>query len=150
MAKSNRGVVSSLRSLLSFGEESEAGKDATTLLHEDHDRVDALFSRFEAATGNAEKRDIARKTIAELRVHAQLEEQLFYPSLASELEDDEMVKCAIEEHGLMKHLLDDLDRMRPNDGSFDAKYKVLTEIVRHHVREEESQVFPAAQSSDLD
>src|SRR5690606_8446166 len=80
----------------------------------------------------------------------QLEEQLFYPSLASELEDDEMVKCAIEEHGLMKHLLDDLDRMRPNDGSFDAKYKVLTEIVRHHVREEESQVFPAAQSSDLD
>jgi hemerythrin-like domain-containing protein len=149
MAK-NRGVVSSLRSLLSFGEEQAEGKTATALLHEDHERVDGLFRSFESAKGNAEKRDIAAKTVAELRVHAAIEEELFYRALARELEDDEPVKYAVEEHAVVKRLLDDLEGMKPSEDTFHAKYKVLSELVRHHVREEEGQIFPAAESSDLD
>jgi hemerythrin-like domain-containing protein len=119
--------------------------DAIVLLRDDHKKVQQLFKRFEGLGPNASKmkRDVVDKIIEELSVHSGIEEQIFYPAAREVLEDDSMVLEDLEEHHIMKWTLLELQGMRPEDERFDAKVKVLIEMVRHHIKEEEEELFPA-------
>jgi hemerythrin superfamily protein len=119
--------------------------DAITLLKNDHRTVEELFERYEKTgpRGKKAKRSIADKIIRELSIHAEIEEMIFYPSVRSWVpEETSDVLEALEEHNVVKWLLADLERMSPNDERFDAKMSVMMESVRHHVKEEQNEMFP--------
>ncbi|HXJ63952.1 MAG TPA: hemerythrin domain-containing protein [Actinomycetota bacterium] len=119
--------------------------DAITLLKDDHRKVKELFSKYERA-GNrafATKKKLVDKITEELSVHAAIEEQVFYPSVREaivETEDD--VLESLEEHHIVKWTLSELEKMEPQDERYDAKVTVLIESVRHHIGEEEQDMFP--------
>ena len=119
--------------------------NALTLLKQDHNNVDELFSRFEQLGDDdaTEKRAVVDKIIEHLSVHAAIEEQVFYPAVqdASAEAEDTLLE-ALEEHHLAKLTLNELEKMAPDDKRFDAKVRVLIESVRHHVEEEENELFP--------
>lgn len=119
--------------------------DAITLLKEDHKTVEELFKRFEKAGDKAytTKRAIVDRIIEELSVHAVIEEQLFYPvTRATVPETEDIALESLEEHHIVKWVLNELDSMSPEDERFEAKVTVLMENVRHHVKEEEEEYFP--------
>lgn len=125
--------------------------DVIQLLRDDHKLVRSLFAQY-AKASNGEKPQIAHRIIRELTVHAAIEERVVYPAFRAAFQDPRMIYEAIEEHQLVHLLLDKLNRFRPGPGSatFDARFKVLRELVRHHVDEEESRVFPKAEAHELD
>jgi hemerythrin superfamily protein len=119
--------------------------DAVTLLKQDHKTVDELFTKFEQAGPRAfkTKRRLVDQVIEELSVHAAIEEQIFYPAtreFVPEIEDH--VLESLEEHHIVKWTLSELEDLDPTDERFDAKVMVLIESVRHHVKEEERDMFP--------
>ncbi len=119
--------------------------DAITLLKEDHRTVEQLFKRFEQAGDRAhvQKRQIVDRIIQELSVHAAIEEQVFYPVARTTVPDTEDIALeSLEEHHVVKWLLEELVAMDPAQERFDAKVTVLIENVRHHVEEEENEFFP--------
>ena len=119
--------------------------DAITLLKADHKSVEALFKRFEKAGDDAHKtkRQIVDKIIEELSVHAAIEEQVFYPAVREAVPDaDDEVLEGLEEHHVAKWTLSELEGMDPEHERFKAKVTVLIESVRHHVEEEEAEMFP--------
>jgi hemerythrin superfamily protein len=121
------------------------GMNALTLLKQDHDDVEALFTRFEQAAPRAyrEKREIADRVIEELSTHASIEEQVFYPAIRKELPDEAaLVLEALEEHHLVKLSLAEIEKLPAQAERFTAKMTVLMESVRHHVQEEEAELFP--------
>jgi Hemerythrin HHE cation binding domain len=122
---------------------------AVALLKEDHDRVKDLFDRFEAAKGRAAKRKIVRAALTELKVHAAIEEELFYPAVRKAVGKEVMTE-ADEEHHVAKLLIAELDRMDGSESHFDAKFRVLAENVRHHIKEEEDEMLPKAKTARLD
>lgn len=131
--------------------------DAIKLIKEDHERVEALFKKFEEAGSNAHKtkRDIADRVIEELSVHASIEENVLYPKmqeLGGKFED--MVTEANVEHGEAKKALTDMMGLDAEDPLLDAKMAALIGGVRHHVEEEESEMLPslreAVSREDLD
>ena len=119
--------------------------DAVTLLRNDHRTVEGLFKKFEKAGPNAHKtkKDLVEKIIEELSIHAAIEEQVLYPAARKAVPDasDEVLE-ALEEHHIVKWVLSELDGMEPTDERFQAKVTVLIENVRHHVEEEEDDLFP--------
>lgn len=119
--------------------------NALTLLKQDHQAVASLFERFEKAGPNAhvEKRKVADKVIEHLSTHAAIEEQLFYPAVRAKLQDETpTVLEALEEHHAAKLVLSELEKLPSTAERFDAKFTVLIESVRHHVKEEEDELFP--------
>jgi hemerythrin-like domain-containing protein len=119
--------------------------DAIALLKADHAEVEKLFKRFEGLGPRAHKTrlDIAKKVITALSQHAAIEEQVLYPAARAKLPDDEdLVLEALEEHHVVKWVLSELDGMTPDDERFEAKFIVMAESVRHHVEEEEGEMFP--------
>jgi hemerythrin superfamily protein len=119
--------------------------DAITLLKNDHKTVNELFKKFEKAGDGAHKTKakLVEQIIHELAVHAAVEEVAFYPfikGVSPDLTDD--VLESLEEHHVVKWLLSELDGMSPKEERFDAKVTVLIENVRHHVEEEEQEMFP--------
>jgi len=130
--------------------------DAITLLKDDHKTVEGLFKRFEQAGDRAykAKRKLVDRMIHELAVDASIEEQLFYPAAREHVESaEDVVLESLEEHHIVKWTLSELEKMDPQDERFDAKVTVLMESVRHHVKEEEKDMFPkirkAMEASDL-
>lgn len=124
--------------------------DALSLLREDHRQVEKLFGRFEETTSRAHKtrNDLVAKMIRELSAHAAIEEQFFYPMLRKAVSElDDMVLEALEEHHIVKWTLSELQGMDAADERFGAKVSVLMESVRHHVKEEERELFPAVKSA---
>lgn len=124
--------------------------DAITLLKDDHKTVEKLFKSFEKAGDRAHKtkRDLVDRMIEELSVHAAIEEQVFYPEIRRLVPDQEdMCLESIEEHHIVKWVLSELEGMDPEHERFEAKATVLMEQVRHHVDEEESDLFPAVRSA---
>jgi hemerythrin superfamily protein len=117
--------------------------DALALLKKDHQTVEKLFARFEKRPS----KDIADRFVRELAIHATVEEQLFYPAIrqlaqAQKLEEaDEKVLEALEEHHVAKWVLSEIEDLDAGDERFQAKCMVLIESVRHHVKEEEGQLF---------
>jgi hemerythrin superfamily protein len=119
--------------------------DAITLLRNDHKTVEELFKRFEKAgdKSNGSKREIVDKIIEELSIHAAIEEQIFYPVARGAVPDTEdMTLESLEEHHIVKWVLSELDGLDPTSERFEAKVTVLIENVRHHIKEEQEELFP--------
>ncbi len=119
--------------------------DAITLLKNDHKTVEKLFKQFEKSDASDAKarRQLVDQMIEELAVHASIEEQVFYPAVREDVPDTEdSVLEGLEEHHIVKWTLSELDGMDPGHERFEAKVTVLMESVRHHVEEEESELFP--------
>jgi hemerythrin superfamily protein len=126
-------------------ERSMAAIDAISMLKQDHKSVERLFKRFEMAGDRAhvDKRAIVDRIIEELSMHAAIEEQLFYPVVRSTVPGSEDITLeSLEEHHIVKWVLSELESMKPEDERFVAKVTVLIESVRHHVEEEEKELFP--------
>ncbi len=140
MEKDTTGWVEKISQFFEGGKPS--APNAIAMLKEDHRKVKGLFEEFEHAEEASAKRRIVATTIAELRVHAAVEEEIFYPALREAIDEEEKVDEAEEEHHVMKLVLSELEKMAPGDERYDAKYKVLAESVKHHVEEEESEIFP--------
>jgi len=119
------------------------------MLKEDHSKVKDLFEEFDSAEGR-ERGEIAKTAIQELEVHADLEETLIYPAIRKEIDEDDMMNEAVEEHHLVHVLIKELKKLKPNDEKFQAKFKVLGELVKHHIEEEEEEMLPQAEESELD
>jgi len=117
--------------------------DAIAMLKRDHDNVKALFDQFEKAERKAEKQRIVKQALEELRIHSTLEEEIFYPAVREQLKNGIMNE-ADEEHHVAKVLIAELDTIDGDDDHFDAKFTVLAESVRHHIKEEEDQMLPKA------
>ena len=120
-----------------------------TMLKADHKKVKALFAEFEDATAR-KREDLARTAIQDLEVHAELEEELIYPAIRAGIEDDEVMNEAKEEHHFVHVLIAELKALEPSDDAFKAKFTVLGELVKHHVKEEEGEMFPRAQKAKID
>jgi len=122
---------------------------ATTLLRADHKHVDELFKQFDKAA-SSEKGKIVAEICTELGVHAEVEEEIFYPAVKAALKDHEMIPEAVVEHQTLKDLIAQVKGVEPDGEIYDAKVKVLGEYVKHHVKEEHSEMFPKAEKSDVD
>jgi hemerythrin superfamily protein len=126
--------------------------DAVALLKADHRRVEDLFEKFEAAKGEGKKKALAEQICLELTVHTKIEEDIFYPACEGKVEED-MMKEAYVEHDGAKVLIAEIEAGGPDDEFYDAKVKVLSEQIEHHVEEEEQRVegmFSQAKKAGLD
>jgi hemerythrin-like domain-containing protein len=128
--------------------------DAIAMLKEDHQRVRDLFAQYEAANNATTKRTLAEEVFVELETHAQLEENIFYPSVNEATEEGpELVKESLHEHATVKQLIAELRQIGPQNAEFDTKFHELMHNVEHHVEEEEAEMFPLAEeelAEDLD
>ena len=124
-------------------------KSVLTMLKADHKKVKELFAEYEEATPQKQQ-DIAQTTIQELEIHAGLEEELIYPAIRKGTKDDKLMNEATEEHHLVHVLIAELKELEPSDATFKAKFTVLGELIKHHVKEEEGEMFPEAQKAKID
>jgi hemerythrin-like domain-containing protein len=129
--------------------ETEAAGDVFEMLKTDHRHVQDLFTRFEDADKRTQT-SIADEALTALEVHAALEEELVYPAIAEVLDDEETIQEAREEHHVAKLLIKELRKMDVDDEGFSTKFKVLGELVSHHIEEEEAEVFPQAQEAGFE
>jgi hemerythrin superfamily protein len=129
-----------------FSSKTEPSVDVVAVLKEDHDKVKELFEKFEDAKGSAQKKQIVTQALKALTVHAQIEEEIFYPAFreanSDDDETDDLMDEALQEHHVVKFLIGELEEMEPGDEFYDAKFTVLSENVKHHIEEEESDIFP--------
>jgi hemerythrin superfamily protein len=126
--------------------------DAVALLKADHRKVEDLFAKFEAAKGDGKKKALAEEICMELTVHTRIEEDIFYPACEGKVEED-LLKEAYVEHDSAKVLIAEIEAGGPDDEFYDAKVKVLSEMIEHHVKEEEQRVegmFSQARKAGLD
>ena len=123
---------------------------ALELLEEDHTQVEGLFEEFEQLENFGEKQELALKICLALRVHAQIEEEIFYPAVRDAIENTDRIDEAIVEHAAAKQLIAEIEQMDAGDKLYDAKVTVLNEQVLHHIAEEEDELFPEVESSGLD
>ena len=129
---------------------SASDSDPIALLKADHREVKELFRQFEKEGGDAQKRDIAIAICTALKVHARLEEELFYPAAAALVDDPALIEEAQVEHASAKDLIAQIESGAPGEAFYDARVKVLSEYVLHHVAEEESEIFPQVRGSKRD
>ena len=126
--------------------------DAIALLKADHRKVEGLFEDFEKATASAKKAALVRQICTELTVHTKIEEEIFYPACRGKIEEDTLDEAYVEHDGA-KMLIAELMDGAPDDAFYDAKVKVLSEEIKHHVKEEEARsegMFAQAREAGLD
>ena len=126
--------------------------DAIAMLKADHREVEDIFAKFEKATGKDRKQKLAEQVCLELKVHTIIEEEIFYPACRGQIEDD-LVNEAYVEHDAAKVLIAEIEAGGPDDEFYDAKVKVLSEMIEHHVEEEEKRsegMFSQARAAGLD
>ena len=126
--------------------------DAIALLKADHREVEELFEKFENASGKERKQKLAEQICTELKIHSMIEEEIFYPALDGKIDDD-LLKEAYVEHDGAKVLINDIMSGGPDEEYYDAKVKVLSEEIEHHVEEEEKPkegMFAQARDADVD
>ena len=124
--------------------------DAVALLRDDHAKVSALFEQYEKSRSATKKQSLVATICRELTIHAMVEEEIFYPAVKAALKDKELVPEAIVEHSTLKEFIARLDGKLPDGEWFDAQVKVMSEYVKHHVREEQTEMFPKARKTRLD
>ena len=132
---------------------SQASKvDAISLLKADHRQVETWFEQFEKSRSDAKKKDLATKICNALTVHTEIEEEIFYPAFLEATEDKDMHHEAEVEHDGAKKLIKEIQASGPEDDYYDAKVKVLSEMIKHHVKEEEQRegMFAEARDSAMD
>jgi len=119
-----------------------ATKDVTDLLHEDHKKVRDLFFKFEASESDSEKEKLVKEILTELYIHSTVEEEVVYPVCEEKAEDaKDLVDEAENEHRVVKFLMAELSTMDAESDQFEAKVTVLCELVDHHIKEEEKEMF---------
>jgi hemerythrin superfamily protein len=124
---------------------AKASPSITSMIRMDHTHVMAAFHRYKADTSPARKKAIAEHICLALTVHAQLEEEIFYPALSAVLQDDPTLDKSEPEHDEMRGYIDQLRQMTPEDGAFDDTLMSLMRVVIHHVADEETRLLPAAE-----
>ena len=128
-------------------------QDAIALLKEDHRTVEKLFKDFESAKGDGRKQKIAQEICLELTVHAQIEEEIFYPACEGKVEEDDLKEAYVEHDGAKVLIAEIESGDGQSDEYFDAKVKVLQEQIEHHVKEEEQRllgIFSQAKRAGID
>jgi hemerythrin HHE cation binding domain-containing protein len=129
-------------------------QDAVALLTDDHKTVQKLFKDYEKLVQNdgddEEKAALAKQICTELVIHAQIEEEIFYPAVREAIDDTDLLDEAEVEHASAKELIAQLSTMAPGDELYDAKVTVLGEYVNHHISEEQDEMFPQAKKAELD
>jgi hemerythrin-like domain-containing protein len=132
--------------------ESSGAGGADRLLTEDHRKVQKMFDEFNKLENGdmEEKEDLVRMACTELRIHAMLEEEIFYPAVREELDEKSLIDEAEVEHTVAKQLIGELEEMSPDEDLYDAKFTVLGEYVKHHIAEEEKEIFPKAKRAKVD
>lgn len=126
--------------------------DAIALLKADHRKVEELFGKFEQTNGKATKQKLAEQICLELKVHTAIEEEIFYPACRGKI-DNELVDEAYVEHDAAKLLINEIEAGGSEEDFYDAKVKVLSEMIEHHVEEEEKRsegMFSQAREAGLD
>lgn len=132
--------------------EKQSFTDAIMMLKADHRKVENLFEQFEKATSASRKQSLAHQICIELKVHTMIEEEIFYPAFRGKIEDDTLDEAQVEHDGA-KVLVNDIEAGSPDDDYYDAKVKVLSEEVKHHVHEEEMPskgMFAQCRNTDVD
>jgi hypothetical protein len=125
------------------------GKDAPSLLKQDHEEVKQMISQWESAEGQ-EKKQLTKQILKELKVHAQLEELLFYPKMREVQDLKEVVNRSLVEHRGVELLIADMEQMGEDDEMYEATFQVITEMVKHHIEEEEKDMLPKAGEAGID
>jgi hemerythrin superfamily protein len=124
---------------------------ATQLIKRDHKKVEGLFAKFEQAKTVAAKKRIAGQACQELEIHAQLEEEIFYPAVRKNLGAEDMVEEAKQEHQQAKQIISELKKISAEeDDQVEEKFSELVECIQHHVEEEEGEMLPKVEQSDMD
>jgi hemerythrin-like domain-containing protein len=126
------------------------GSNAIALLTEDHKKVQKIFDQFERSRDDRRKADMVETALHELKVHTEIEEEIFYPAVRQAIEKDDLLDEAAVEHESAKHLISELEGMHPGDELFEARFTVLGEYVKHHIREEQREIFPLAKRAKMD
>ncbi|MES2535476.1 MAG: hemerythrin domain-containing protein [Pseudomonadota bacterium] len=127
--------------------------DAIAILTADHKKVKKLFKAFEKMKEDgdpSDKEQLVAEICAELTLHAEAEEEIFYPAVRAGIDEEELLDEAEVEHATAKDLIAQLEAGDPSDPLYDAKVKVLSEYIDHHVKEEEEEMFPKAKKAKLD
>jgi len=127
-------------------------KDGLQLLAADHRKVESLFASFEKASGTSAKEKLVRQICTELKIHSQIEEEIYYPAIRGKVEDADLDEAYVE-HDSAKLLINELEAAEPDESYYDAKVKVLSELIEHHVKEEEKQrdnLFQQTRAADID
>jgi len=126
--------------------------DAIGLLKADHRQVEQWFEAFEKTKSDAKKQDLAARICKALTVHTTIEEEIFYPAFLQATEDKDMHHEAEIEHAGAKNLIAQIEKSGPDDDYYDSKVKVLSEMIKHHVKEEEQRggMFAEAKQSEMD
>lgn len=127
--------------------------DAIKLLMADHAKVKKLFKEFEKLSKKKDeggKEELAEQICKELTIHAQLEEEIFYPAVREAIDDDNLMNEAAVEHASAKDLIAQIQSMDVSNPMYDATVTVLGEYVNHHIEEEENEIFPKAEKAKMD
>ena len=133
-------------------ERRQAARNAFDVLEEDHREVEEWFDEYDELKDSDEGRkgELAEKICLALKVHAQIEEEIFYPRAREATKDDDLLDEAIVEHATVKNMIAEIEEMDVGDELYDAKIRVLGEMVKRHIREEEEELFPELQSAKMD
>ncbi len=144
------GIDSAKVSVKRFDGRTVKQPEAIAFLMRQHRAVEDLFDEYEDAEDDAEKGELTQKICLMLAVHAKIEEELLYPAAKEEIEEPDLVDEAAVEHATAKDLIAQIETMHVGDSLYDAKVKVLSEYIAHHVEEEESELFPQLKRTDVD
>ncbi|MGH7114334.1 MAG: hemerythrin domain-containing protein [Stellaceae bacterium] len=129
----------------------EGAPNAFGLLEQDHRQVEEWFDEFdELGKDDKRKGELAEKICLALEVHARIEEEIFYPQAREATKDNDLIDEAVVEHAAVKNLIAEIEEMEVGDDLYDAKIRVLGEMVKHHVKEEEEELFPELEKSKMD
>jgi hemerythrin-like domain-containing protein len=133
-------------------ERQQAARSAFDVLEEDHREVEEWFDEYDELKGSDEDRkaDLAEKICLALKVHAQMEEEIFYPQAREASQDNDLIDEALVEHSTVKNLIAEIEAMEVGEELYDAKIRVLGEMVKQHIKEEEEELFPELQSTKMD
>jgi hemerythrin superfamily protein len=123
---------------------------AIELLEDDHREVEGFFAEYEDLEDEAAKAELAAKICLALTVHTHIEEEIFYPAARKATEDDDLLDEAAVEHAGAKHLIAEIEGMEAGDALYDAKIRVLGEQIKHHVKEEEEELFPEIRRAKME
>ena len=155
-AKTKAGRAGELKSSRSQSQNREtktqaASPSAFELLEQDHREVEEWFAEFdELNEDDDQKAKLAGKICLALKVHAQMEEEIFYPQARETTKDNDLIDEAVVEHATVKNLIGEIEAMEVGEELYDAKMRVLGEMVKHHIKEEEEELFPELEAAKLD
>ncbi|HEX9786431.1 MAG TPA: hemerythrin domain-containing protein [Candidatus Binatia bacterium] len=123
---------------------------ATQLIRRDHKKVEGLFDKFEQTKKAEAKKRIADQVLQELEIHAKLEEEIFYPAVRKHLGEEDMLEEAKQEHEQAKKIMRELKKMQSEDEQLEETFSELVDCIKHHVEEEEGEMLPKVEESDMD